>query len=361
MADPLAWIRDPSLPIPQAPPEYQADFIGLNPDLFVAEGGVPTSWAQMEDEAALLNAIFSPVPNAANQLNRIGGGGEHGYDFGLTWQDVFEGAGYDPGVATLLGLGGELVEPGPGELKALSDLTPLLAIMSRLPVNVRRALGERVAADLLDEAGLVRPQFHGTDQTFDVPRPSRGGKFGPGYYTTHDLEAAETYGFRHGLPPNVREDTALLQNPFVLDPNQPYRPAIAPVQPDQAALAQVMALVGDDTRAGVRARETLQAIADGTLQELEFAQFVDMAFPLGAQQDPSRLALLADAVGIDGFIKPAGSSHVYGISEIGSYNPSRDVVRDEETLMNYLRTRLDPETAQRVIDSLGEFTTGGSF
>src|SRR5690606_29193044 len=116
--------------------------------------------------------------------------------------DVFTNAGYDPTAATLLGLGGELFEPGPGELKALSDLAPLLAIMSRLPVNVRRALGERVAADLLDEAGLVRPQFHGTTRDFEVPVPSAGGKFGPGYYTTHDLEAAETYGFRRGLPSN---------------------------------------------------------------------------------------------------------------------------------------------------------------
>lgn len=361
MADPLDWIRDPSLPIPQAPPRYQADFVGLNPELFVSEGGVPTSWARMGDEAALLNAIFSPVPNAVNQLNRIGGEGDFGYDTGLTWQDVFANAGYDPGMATLLGLGGELVEPGPGELRALADLTPLLAIMSRLPVNARRALGERVAADLLDEAGLVRPQFHGTTHEFDTPLPSGKGKFGPGYYTTHDVGTAETYGFRGGMPPVVREDTALLQNPFVLDPNQPYRPAVARVQPDQGAIAMLMSYIDSDTPAALRARETLQGIADGTIQDLEFSQFVDMAFPVGAYQDPSRLALLSDAVGIDGFVKPAGQNNTFSFSEIGSYNPARDVVRNEETLMNYLQTRLDPETAQRVMDSMGEFTTGGSF
>jgi len=359
MADPLAFIRDPSLPIPQAPPEYRPEFLGLNPDLFVAEGGVPTSWAQLDDKALALNALFSPVPNAVNQLNRLGGADVPLYDLGLTWQDVFEGAGYDPGMAALLGFGGEIVEPGPGEIKALTDLIPMLAIMSRLPVGVRRALGQRVAADLLDEAGLVRPQFHGTTRDFDVPAPSSGGKFGPGYYTTHDIDAAETYGFRRGMQPNVREDTALLQNPFVLDPNQPYRPAVAPVRPDPAALAQVMALVGDDTRAGMRARETLQAIADGSLTELEFTQFVDMAFPLGAQHDPARLALLSDAVGIDGFVKPRGANNTFGFSEIGSYNPARDVVRDEASLMAYLDARLDPETAAAVRAAMAEPTTGG--
>lgn len=88
-----------------------------------------------------LSFLFSPGPNALNQLNRVGSpDADHGYDPSMSYADAFRNAGYGDAAASALGFGGDLLEPGPGELvAALKAIGPLLGLSPLLRGAARRA------------------------------------------------------------------------------------------------------------------------------------------------------------------------------------------------------------------------------
>lgn len=74
---------------------------------------------QAPDDPALraVETLFSVGPNALNQLNRIGSPGEvPAWEQGLNYGDVMRQAGYEGLLADALGLVGDIVEPGFGEI-----------------------------------------------------------------------------------------------------------------------------------------------------------------------------------------------------------------------------------------------------
>lgn len=101
----------------------------------------------VENLMKLLQLASSLITNPVNQLNRIGGTDVPLYDPDLTWREVFQNAGYGERAAGVMGLVGDVVEPGPGEFKALAELLPVLGIIGKLPNGkVAEEVG-RVAED----------------------------------------------------------------------------------------------------------------------------------------------------------------------------------------------------------------------
>lgn len=120
----------------------------------------------VENLMKLLQLVSSLMTNPVNQLNRIGGTDVPLYDPDLTWREVFQNAGYGERAAGVLGFAGDVVEPGPGEFKALAELLPVLGIIGKLP-NDELARAGRVADEPM-EAGRVADQPMETVEMADL-------------------------------------------------------------------------------------------------------------------------------------------------------------------------------------------------
>lgn len=140
--------------------------------------------AEQFDSRIPLDTVFSVGANALNQVNRIGGQAEEPiplFDRNVNYGKVMENAGYSRPVSFGVGLAGDLVEPGPGELKALGDL----AVM---PLALRQLLGK--TTKVVDSTGAAKQTLHGTRVTYiepDLRRDTGQNLFGPGYYTTEGV------------------------------------------------------------------------------------------------------------------------------------------------------------------------------
>lgn len=362
--DNLAWLGDASRPLPQAPVQYRPAFVGLNPALFEPRPGPSVD----EQKAAMLNAIFSPVPNALNQLNRIGGAEVPLYDSQLTYEDVFRNAGYDELAAALLGLGAGAAEPGPGELKALAELLPTMAILARLPREVAEALVSRAAPAqraIFGEALENWTMPHGTMHNFDAPHSdfTSMGRSGRGYYSAIDdnLDArrlrAQTYGT------TIRDESAVLENPFVIGSArrggeivegfgpQLARPNLEAMQRYKQSLVELLRQTkGQYSRNNIvriidKMDDYIARAARGEPIEMDFAEFRSLT-DLPEVTQPSQVrargieggsrgtenytALASDAFGFDGVI----SLHN---DELVSFRPERSVVYDEQSALRRLQ------------------------
>lgn len=377
--DTLAWLGDSNAPLPQAPARYRAAFTGLNPALFEQREGP----SDQEYKEALLTAIFSPLPNALNQLNRIGGTAAP-YDSQLSYDQVFRNAGYDDGVASLLGLAAGFAEPGPGELKALGDLLPVLAIIGRLPPRMAQEIVRRASPAqrlVFGDSPADWQQFHGTMRQFDTPHSdyTSMGRSGRGFYTAIDdnLDARRLRAQGYG---EVREDTAILQNPFVIGMGRrggqfvegPARQLARPNLDAMYAYRESLRELFSNTR-GNQARSNLNRVIDrldeyigmaerGEPIEMSFSEFrglTDLPEMVAPNQIRSRgieggtrapenyTALASDAFGFDGVI----SLHN---DELVSFRPEHNVISDMQTAVQALeRLGVTPAEMQQLLLEAG--------
>ena len=121
----------------------------------------------VENLMKLLQLVSSLMTNPVNQLNRIGGTDVPLYDPDLTWREVFQNAGYGERAAGVMGFAGDVVEPGPGEFKALAELLPVLGIIGKLPSDELARAGR--VADQPMEAGRVVDEPMEAGRVFDEP------------------------------------------------------------------------------------------------------------------------------------------------------------------------------------------------
>lgn len=164
----------------------------------------PVSGPEVFNQA--VNTVFSPLPNALNQVNRIGSPeGDYGYDTSLTYRDVMQNAGYGDTASGLLGFLAELVEPGPGEFAHLAAgvggaATMLGRLLKSYPAD--EALGRTLLHSglLPSNETLWRVQDATTGRGPYVDMPSTAG---PKVYATENItdQPARYFESTEGVDP----------------------------------------------------------------------------------------------------------------------------------------------------------------
>lgn len=137
----------------------------------------------------VLQFVSSLMTNPVNQLNRIGGADVPLYDPNLTWRDVMQNAGYEGASADVLGILGDVAEPGPGEFASAAKALAAAGITG--PSIIRAALSNDTLLRLQNSLTGLGP-FQGNNSA-GVARGTTAGLTGKyfdsgGWYTRDAIQ-----------------------------------------------------------------------------------------------------------------------------------------------------------------------------